>query len=79
MLPVNEVPRPFFVRMKGNEEDAKKAFGSISQVIRLEGLEGEFGFLTEMMPEKTFREKLEKAEGVINWYRRGKMEEEQEA
>ena len=79
LLPVNEVPRPFFVRMKGNEEDAKKAFGSISQVIRLEGLEGEFGFLTEMMPEKTFREKLEKAEGVISWYRRGKMEEEQEA
>ena len=77
LLPVDEVSRPFFVRMRGDEQAARAAFGSISHVTRLEGYGDELGFLTDTMSEKTFKELLSKAEGVISWYRRGKKEEEE--
>jgi homoserine dehydrogenase len=79
LIPVDEVARPFFVRMKGSESDAEAAFGVVSHVTRLEGAKDEFGFITEMMTEKAFKAILAKTEGVISWYRRGKKEEEQEA
>ena len=79
LMPVDEVARPFFVRMKGSEEEAEAVFGTISRITRLEGAEGEFGSITGTMTEKAFRKLLEKAPGVISWYRRGKKEEDEEA
>ena len=76
LLPVDEVPRPFFVRMKGGEKEAEAAFGPVSHVTKLPGAEGEIGFITGVMPEKEFKKCLTAAEGVISWYRRGKKEEE---
>lgn len=79
LLPVDEVSRPFFVRMRGTEEYAREIFGTITHVVHLPDYKEEFGFLTEMMPEKDFKEKLDAAKGILSWYRRGKKEEEQEA
>ena len=78
LLPVDEVARPFFVRMKGGKEAAEAAFGPVTRTIQLDGLTDEIGVITEMMPEKEFKQKLSRAEGVISWYRRGKNEEAKE-
>ena len=78
LLPVDEVARPFFVRMKGGKEAAEAAFGPVTRTIQLDGLTDEIGVITEMMPEKEFKQKLNLAEGVISWYRRGKNEEAKE-
>ena len=50
----SDAKRRFFIRMKGNAEemlaDLKYSFGDIKP-IRVEGLEGEFGFVTPVMME----------------------------
>ena len=79
LIPVDEVTRPFFVRMRGDEGAARAAFGEISSVTRLPGKEDELGFLTAMMPEKEFKALLAGTDQVISWYRRGKNEEAEEA
>ena len=79
LIPVDEVTRPFFVRMHGDENAARAAFGEISSVTRLPGKEDELGFLTAMMPEKEFKALLAGTDQVISWYRRGKNEEAEEA
>ncbi|MDD6845357.1 MAG: homoserine dehydrogenase [Clostridia bacterium] len=60
--------REFFVRIKGDasrDADAvKAAFGDVS-VITVDGIEGEFGFVTGEMTEKTFNEAAKKF-SVIN-------------
>ena len=78
LLSVDEVSRPFFVRMRGSEAEAEAAFGGISHVIHLEEYGDETGFLTKTMSEKEFKDKLSAAKGVISWYRRGKKEEEEQ-
>ena len=74
LLPVDEVERPFFVRFAGSEEEAAEVFGGIESVTRLAGRDGEIGFLTQSMPEKTFKEKASDSR-VVKWFRRGKKEE----
>ena len=64
--------------MKGGKEAAEAAFGPVTRTIQLDGLTDEIGVITEMMPEKEFKQKLNLAEGVISWYRRGKNEEAKE-
>ena len=78
LLPVDAVERPFFVRMRGTEEEAKALFGEIADVTRLPQAADEIGFLTPVMKEKEFKEKAGSAEAVIKWYRRGKKEEAEE-
>lgn len=75
LLPVDEVERPFFVRYSGTPEEAENTFGRISDIIRLTDSADEFGFLTAMMPEKTFKKMAASDEHVIKWFRRGKREE----
>lgn len=58
----NEVERRFFVRMKGQQEmwqeKLQEAFGML-QFVHAEGTEGEFGFVTEKMPEGSYVKKAE--------------------
>ena len=49
-----DAKRRFFIRMKGDEKEMlpglKDSFGQI-EIVKAEGLEGEFGFLTPVMME----------------------------
>ena len=57
-----DVKRRFFVRMKGKKEDFEEKlteeFGML-QYAKAEGVEGEFGFLTPVMPEGEYEKKAE--------------------
>ena len=59
LLPISDTSKRFFVRIKG-EPQAMKAhleskFGPI-EIVQVEPLEGEFGFLTEIMTEGHFEQ-----------------------
>ncbi len=61
------VARKFFVRIADSDEAKAKvqeAFGN-TELLSVEGLEQEFGFVTEVMTEKDFEEKLAALPGVI--------------
>lgn len=54
----NDVSRKFFVRVKDtqdNKEAVKKVFGNVD-MITVDGISGEFGFVTEKMTEQAFNE-----------------------
>lgn len=75
LMPIDDVSRPFFVRWRGLASDARRLFGEISDITKLEGRDTEIGFLTETMPEGEFKEKCASTDQVIKWFRRGKKEE----
>ncbi len=57
--------RSFFVRTSNDKENkVKEVFGDVD-IIKAEGLDDEFGFITSEMTEKEFREKSEKV-GIIS-------------
>ena len=60
--------RRFFVRVKGDREELQEqvaaVFGMV-QFVQAEGLSGEFGFVTEKMPEGSYEEKAERFGGQI--------------
>lgn len=57
--------RKFFVRVKGDDEaSAKNAFGDV-KIVKVDGIEGEFGVVTGTMSEKAFEEAAAKV-SVIN-------------
>lgn len=65
---IDNVSRKFFVRAdksKADEEKAKEVFGNI-QVVNVPALQNEFGFVTEVMKEKEFKEKAETFGAVIS-------------
>lgn len=69
----DDVAHRFFVRMKGNREDLQEElaeqFGML-QYAAVPQLTGEFGFVTERMPEGEYRRKAEKyAERIIRMIR----------
>ncbi len=52
----SETKKKFFVRVKGTEElqeELQKVFGQI-QIVKLAGVDGEFGFVTEVMSEGNY-------------------------
>ena len=63
-----DVERRFFVRVKGDREELQEqvaaVFGMV-QFVQAEGLSGEFGFVTEKMPEGSYEEKAERFGGQI--------------
>ena len=60
--------RSFFVRVKGDDESAvKAAFGDV-EIVKVDGVEGEFGFVTAKMSEKAYKEAAAKVE-VVNMIR----------
>lgn len=58
--------RRFFVRVKGEPSDlaaVESAFGKVEPVT-VEGINGEFGFVTEAMPEREFAQAVEKIDMI---------------
>ena len=68
LISKDQVARKFFVRVTKDsgkaEARVKEVFGE-TEILRVEGMDQEFGFVTEVMPEKVFEEKLAKLPGVI--------------
>ena len=69
LLGVADSKRSFFIRVNGNASKdiatVNAVFGKVCAVT-LEGVDDEFGFVTEVMREKEFEEKLSKITGVIS-------------
>lgn len=65
---IDSAVRRFFIRANGTVEDAAKLeaiFGK-GEVVTVEGLEGEFGFVTAEMSEADFRAKAEQTDMIKN-------------
>ena len=66
---ISDFKRKFFVRVSGTVNDklteVKNAFGNVD-VVMVDGLDNEFGFVTEVMSEKAFADAESKVEGVLN-------------
>ena len=62
---IGEDKRKFFVRVKADKkEEAMKAFGALAEVNV--GIAEEFAFMTQVMTEKEFDEKIDQIGGCIN-------------
>lgn len=62
---ISSAERKFFVRVRVDQrEAAMAAFGSLAEVNV--GIAEEFAFMTQVMSEKEFNEKIEKAGGYLN-------------
>ncbi len=62
---IEEDQGKFFVRVSADKKDAAiDVFGSLAEINA--GVEGEFGFMTHVMTEKDFNEKIAKIGGCIN-------------
>lgn len=67
LLPIGDVERAFFVRVsegKDREAKVKEVFGDV-ELIRVPEAPGEFAFITGVMSERKFAEKLKQTEGVL--------------
>ncbi|WP_044297855.1 homoserine dehydrogenase [Robinsoniella peoriensis] len=66
---ISNSQRKFFVRVKGNQQDdlakIEEIFGTVKPVI-VSGVEGEFGFTTEILSEAEYSAKAAKLGTVIN-------------
>lgn len=61
---IDEVERKFFVRASADcEKQVKEIFGEV-ETVRVDKLPDEFGFITDVMTEKQFREKSGKIAGI---------------
>ena len=52
--------RRFFVRIKGDDVQAAKAAFGEGQIVKVDGINGEFGFVTEPMTERAFEDARDK-------------------
>ncbi len=72
LLPIENTSRKFFVRMSGSGEERRgeveALFGNVS-FIRADGVEDEFGFVTDVMTEGEYAKKAEQAEGILHMIR----------
>ena len=72
LLPIEDTEKRFFVRISGDEkmrrEEPEAAFGAVT-FVRAEGLENEFGIITEVMTEGAYRKIAEKFEGILHMIR----------
>ena len=72
LLPLDNTSKKFFVRIKGDAEAMKahleSSFGPIS-IVKVDGLNGEFGFVTEEMTEGSYKEKSVEFPGIIHMIR----------
>lgn len=68
LLPFADTSKRFFVRISGEPEALKahleSKFGSI-EIVKVEGLEGEFGFLTGVLTERAYEENAKEFPGII--------------
>lgn len=72
LLPLDNTSKKFFVRIKGDAEAMKahleSSFGPIS-IVKVDGLNGEFGFVTEEMTEGSYKEKSAEFPVIIHMIR----------
>ena len=72
LLPLDNTSKKFFVRIKGDAEATKahleSSFGPIS-IVKVDELNGEFGFVTEEMTEGSYKEKSAEFPGIIHMIR----------
>lgn len=65
LTPMEETEGRFFVRVKGvTEAQAEAAFGKL-QIVKVTSLPDEFGFITECMKQKEYKEKISKLNGEV--------------
>ena len=65
LTPMEETEGRFFVRVKGvTEAQAETAFGKL-QIVKVASLPDEFGFITECMKQKEYKEKISKLNGEV--------------
>ena len=65
LTPMEETEGRFFVRVKGvTEAQAEAAFGKL-QIVKAVSLPDEFGFITECMKQKEYKEKISKLNGEV--------------
>ena len=65
LTPMEETEGRFFVRVKGvTEAQAEAAFGKL-QIVKVACLPDEFGFITECMKQKEYKEKISKLNGEV--------------
>lgn len=65
LMPADEIKGRFFVRLKGaTAAEVEAAFG-IVQIVRLEELPDEFGFITEKMKQGEYSEKISNLDGKV--------------
>ncbi len=69
LLPFEDTSKRFFVRISGEPEALKahleSKFGPI-EIVRAQGLEGEFGFLTEVLTERAYEENAKEFPGILH-------------
>ena len=72
LLPIEDTEKRFFVRIEGNaderRDEAEKVFGPV-QIVNVDGLDGEFGIVTEVMSEGEYRKKSAQIEGILHMIR----------
>lgn len=72
LLPLDDTSKKFFVRIKGDADAMKahleSAFGPIS-IVKVDGLDGEFGFVTDVMTEGKYKEKSAEFPGILHMIR----------
>ena len=72
LQPVEDTSRKFFVRMSGDAEarrdEVEKLFGEV-KILTVDGVEGEFGFVTGVMTEGEYAGKAAQAEGILHMIR----------
>lgn len=72
LLPIRRTRKQFFVRIKGEPEALRahleSMFGAI-KIVQVEGLEGEFGFVTEEMSEGAYEENAQEFPGILHMIR----------
>ena len=65
LTPMEETEGRFFVRVKGvTEAQAEAAFGKL-QIVKVASFPDEFGFITECMKQKEYKEKISKLNGEV--------------
>ena len=69
LLPFEDTSKRFFVRISGEPEALKahveSKFGPV-EIIRADGLEGEFGFLTGVLTERAYEENAKEFPGILH-------------
>ncbi len=72
LLPIRDTQKRFFVRASGDMEarraEVEECFGK-ARYVKADGLDGEFGFLTEVMTEGDYMQKAEGFPGILHMIR----------
>lgn len=72
LQPISDTSKKYFVRIKGDAEALKahleSKFGPV-EIVKAEGLENEFGFVTGEMTEGTYEEQAKEFPGILHMIR----------